>query len=128
MNTARILDFKNKVLNAPRKKPSWMEDTEAEEESNVIEADEECAQKVEDYLILKEEKDRIEQQMERLKEDLRLKLESEGAEVLQDCFGNKLCSYKAQVTNRFDTALFKQNNPEVYQSYLKQSHTRVFRI
>jgi len=47
---------------------------------------------------------------------------------LIDEFGNKLCTWKIQETNRFDIAKFKNDNPDIYNKYIKKSKSRVFRI
>lgn len=42
--------------------------------------------------------------------------------------GKPLVTWKAQSTNRFDTAAFKESNPELYEQFKKTTDTRVFRV
>lgn len=42
--------------------------------------------------------------------------------------GEKACTFKTQSTSRFDTTLFKKEQPSVYATYLKTTTSRVFRL
>ena len=42
--------------------------------------------------------------------------------------GEKVCTYKAQKSTRFDSTRFKKEQPAVYQDYVKSTETRVFRL
>ena len=49
-------------------------------------------------------------------------------EILMDAVNGKMASWKKQITNRFNMDKFKEENPELYKNYLKQTESRVFRI
>lgn len=48
--------------------------------------------------------------------------------VIADETGNQLLTWKNQKAFRFDTALFKDQHPELYQKFCKASETRVLRL
>jgi len=50
------------------------------------------------------------------------------AETLNDTYGNTLATWKNQMTNRFDLREFKEDNPDIYNKYIKQTHNRIFKI
>lgn len=49
-------------------------------------------------------------------------------EKLVDLDGNELLSWKSQSANRFDTAKFKEQHPDLYKQFVKPSDSRVFRL
>lgn len=49
-------------------------------------------------------------------------------EVLLDMQSKKLCTWKSQTTNRFDTNAFKALYPELYAQFTKESSSRVLRL
>lgn len=51
-----------------------------------------------------------------------------GSETLIDEKDRVLATWKSQNTNRFDLTRFKAENEELYNKYIKQSSTRVWRI
>lgn len=50
------------------------------------------------------------------------------AELLNDINGNTLATWKNQTTNRFDVKSFKDENPDIYGKYMKESNCRVFKL
>lgn len=42
--------------------------------------------------------------------------------------GEKACTFKTQSSSRFDTTLFKKEQPNVYAAYIKTTTSRVFRL
>jgi len=49
-------------------------------------------------------------------------------EGLVDDFGNILCTWKFQESNRFDVSQFKIVHPDIYEKFIKKSKSRVFRV
>jgi len=47
---------------------------------------------------------------------------------LVDEFGESLCTWKIQQSNRFDTTFFKKLHPDIYSQFTKPSTSRVFRL
>lgn len=50
------------------------------------------------------------------------------AEILESNSGDKLATWLTQTSNRFDSLAFRNDNPELYDKYIKQSQSRVFRL
>jgi len=50
------------------------------------------------------------------------------SEVLEDTSGDKLCTWKTQTTERFDTKSFKDALPDLFEKYKKKSESRVLRL
>jgi putative phage-type endonuclease len=48
--------------------------------------------------------------------------------LLTDPLGNILATWKNKKINRFDTTLFKQLHPKLYQQFIKSTETREFRL
>lgn len=57
----------------------------------------------------------------------RLKRSMGEAQTLVDQEGNRLCSWKTQARNALDQKAFKAECPDLYESFVKESTTRVFR-
>ena len=47
---------------------------------------------------------------------------------LTDEFGNTLCTWKIQNTERFDSKIFKKLHPDIYKQFTKTTASRVFRL
>jgi predicted phage-related endonuclease len=52
----------------------------------------------------------------------------EDSELLVDGDGRPLCTWKNQTSPRLDTAALKSEMPDVAARYLKETHSRVFRL
>jgi putative phage-type endonuclease len=71
-----------------------------------------------------QDKIQIEKQIEQAENEIKVKMgTNEAAQA-----GKWIVSWKSQVSKRLDTALLKNNEPELYKKYSKESPSRVFRI
>jgi len=66
----------------------------------------------------------IEKQIEQAENEIKVKLGTNEAGKA----GKWIVSWKSQISRRLDTALLKNNEPEIYQKYAKESASRVFRV
>lgn len=95
----------------------------SEPESSVDLGDE-YAKMVENRNALYQDQIALEAQIEKLENEIKAKMGTiEGARA-----GKWLITWKTQVSKRLDTALLKNNEPEMYLKYTKESPSRVFRI
>jgi len=72
-----------------------------------------------EYRIIQAEIKELEQQLNELKQQLIAEMDSRQAEKVQA--GAFTISYAPISQNKFDSALFKKENPETYNAYLKNS-------
>ena len=64
--------------------------------------------------------------IEAIKDDLKAEMLERNTEELEA--GQYIIRWTSVTTNRFDSASFKRNLPEVYKAYLKQSISKRFSI
>jgi len=64
--------------------------------------------------------------IEEIKDDLKAEMLARETEELEA--GQYIIRWTSVTTNRFDSASFKRNLPEVYKAYLKQSISKRFSI
>lgn len=77
-----------------------------------------------DLKKLKEEKKELEQKLK--DEELRIKLFMGESAELCSISGEKLCTWKNQSSNIFDSSTFKKTNPDLYKQFAKKSECRKF--
>lgn len=91
-----------------------------------ITADENIKNKLINLERIQHEKDDLDQQEEALRFDIQNFMGNNA--FLLDEEGKKVVSFKSHTRNSFDTSNFKQDHPDLYQSYIKPSSSRPFKI
>lgn len=82
------------------------------------------AKKVKQLRKLEAEAAEIMAQAETLKDEIKAEMRAQNVEEMRA--GMFCVRYARVVTNRFDTAAFKEDNSELYRQYLKRTETRRF--
>lgn len=85
---------------------------------------EEIEEKLRHYRRIEERKKQLMQKQEELKIDLMLAMGV--ASKLVDEFGVNLATWKNVESNRFDSASFKKDHPDLFKQYTTKQHTRRF--
>lgn len=84
----------------------------------------ELAKKVKQLRKLEAEAAELMEQAETLKDEIKAEMRERGVEGMRA--GVFSIRYARIVSNRFDTASFKEENEELYRRYLKRTETRRF--
>jgi predicted phage-related endonuclease len=96
------------------------------ESDKVLEANDDLAKELIHLASLKQVSSETEENIEKLQDKICAQLKD--ASVVVDKLGEKICTYKNVVTNRFDSTSFKKDNLPLYEKYQKPSCSRVFRL
>lgn len=125
---ARQFWFDNVIAGVPPKPTALNEVNECfkRDNGNSILADCDTQESITELKRLKKEIKSLETQAELHETKIKQCL-GESA-ILVDNHGNKLASWKLQNSNRFNEKNFKTAHPELAKKFIKQSHSRVFRL
>lgn len=128
----RADDFWNKFV-VPQVMPGQVSASDADtiralfpqsEPQTLIDLGDAGARLIESRNALYQDQIALEKEIDTVENELKLMLkEKEGGTA-----GKWMVTWKSQVSKRLDTALLKNNEPEIYQKYTKETPSRVFRI
>ena len=90
-----------------------------------IEADGKALALFNDLRDMKSRFKSLEDEIEVSEEKLKLYMQEHSILTLD---GNPLCTWKTQVSNRFDQKAFQLENPGLYEKFKKTTSSRVFRM
>lgn len=94
------------------------------EPNSEMELSDDVAKIIETRNALYQDQIALEQQIEQAENEIKARMgTTEAAKA-----GKWLVTWKSQISKRLDTALFKNNEPDLYKKYSKESPSRVFRI
>jgi len=91
-----------------------------------IDADSEIMTAYEKLIEIKASIKELQKQEEELKEAIQLRMLDNEAVI--DNFNNTIITWKQSTRTTFDSKLFQQEQPELYQQFLKESKTRTFLV
>ena len=82
--------------------------------------------KLDRYTELKKQIDELSYELDEIKEAFIVDMNKKGVDEIK--VGMYKVSYKSVVSNRFDTTMFKEENPGMYEMYLTESSSRRFYV
>ena len=86
----------------------------------------ELLNKVEKRVVLKREFDRLKRELELMDSELKVIMTDQGVDEM--IVGPYKMTYKDIKKNRFDSALFREENETAYQMYLKETFEKRFNV